>query len=369
MIASQRPHLERSHQPRASTAHRALALSLLAAATACGDDPAGASTAAAPNITAVREPPGANCPHGGVKVTIDGDDPVYVCDGADGSTGSSGSSSDVEVEPIPDDDGDSPCGSGGGVRITVTTDGETHTSYVCHGGGDAVEVTRIDDEGGCNSGLRVTLTPIQGEPEVHYVCDGDTLDAQPADSATCPAGGTTVSVGDSSAFSVCNGQDGDALLFEVELVGPGQDLCIEGGYVLIVGGEEQERHPLCIGGRVACPIEGDWIWTIERIENADGCPFNDCGHGAHGNCGLSSLAEATVSAPGEIVWKQYIPGILGDFAGSLTPEHAFETTNTYFPDATFDGNLDEECHLQGELRYIVQECDATMIVSSDDYLE
>ena len=81
------------------------------------------------DIAVVAEPAGANCPTGGIKVTIAGK-VFFMCDGATGPSGPAASSVSVTAEPAGVN-----CASGG-IKITVPNGagaGDDETFYVCNG--------------------------------------------------------------------------------------------------------------------------------------------------------------------------------------------------------------------------------------------
>lgn len=74
------------------------------------------------------EPPGENCPDGGIRITTD-DETYFACDG-DGS--------DVSTEQVSAYDPDNPCDTNA-VRITITRpDADPSVEYVCQGLDDPV---------------------------------------------------------------------------------------------------------------------------------------------------------------------------------------------------------------------------------------
>ena len=106
----------------------------------CAHNP---TTLCGPDIDVFVEPPGANCPTGGVKIVVSGkykDRVFYVCNGEDGEPGPigppgppgpPGESPTVEVEPA------GPNCPAGGVKITVPdnddADSDPQVFYVCNG--------------------------------------------------------------------------------------------------------------------------------------------------------------------------------------------------------------------------------------------
>jgi hypothetical protein len=127
------------------------ALALPAVATAGPPEPQdpckhNPTTLCGPDIDVFEEPPGPNCPTGGVKIVVSGkykDHVFYVCNGEDGEPGpigppgppgppgEPGESPTVEVEPA------GPNCPTGGVRITVPDNDDEGTDpqvfYVCNG--------------------------------------------------------------------------------------------------------------------------------------------------------------------------------------------------------------------------------------------
>jgi hypothetical protein len=104
-----------------------------------------------PAVVVTEEPEGTNCEEGGLSITVDGGTPTYVCNGAEGPEGNAGGqgpageSPEVVVEQEPEGDN---CALGG-IRITVD-------------GGDPVYVCDGEPDGSGGPGF--VLVDADGEP-------------------------------------------------------------------------------------------------------------------------------------------------------------------------------------------------------------
>ncbi len=120
-----------------------------------------------PGAMVTVEPPGANCPHGGVKVEAGQNAPAYVCNGADGSPGADGEPGrDGEGVVITVEPPSTNCPDGGWKVQAGTGD----PAYICHGAdGDKVVVTVESPGLACEAGgWKITA----GALEPVFVCNG-----------------------------------------------------------------------------------------------------------------------------------------------------------------------------------------------------
>lgn len=155
------------------------------------------------NARATLEQPGANCPHGGVMLTLGSAAPTYLCDGAPGADGQDGTNGQSAIA-TPEAPGVH-CAYGG-QRLQL---GAGTPSYVCNGAPGAIG----------QAGQSVAMTP-----------------EQPG--ANCASGGQRLQVGTGAATYLCNGvpgadgQDGLSVTMIPEPPGPN---CAFGGVALRVG--------------------------------------------------------------------------------------------------------------------------------------
>jgi hypothetical protein len=177
-----------------NTLSRTRPAGLMAGLFACA---ALAACADGKSATVANEPAGVNCAKGGVKVQVGDGTPSYVCNGADGTSGTNGTGG-LSATVTPEDPGAN-CAEGG-VKVQVGTAAAT---YVCN------SAAGVD-------GQSATVTP---EPS----------------GANCAKGGLKVQVGTGAATYVCNGADGaDGQSAAVTAEPPGAN-CVNGGVKVQVG--------------------------------------------------------------------------------------------------------------------------------------
>lgn len=165
------------------------AVLLLGICTGCQPGASGASGTAS-SVSVAEEPPGATCPNGGKRITVQTGDAEptssFVCNGADGARGADGHAG------------------------TKGTDGAAGAA------GAAASVDVSDAGPACPSGGKAIVTRVgNGSPVTSYVCNGADgqgviVTAEPA-GANCPAGGVRLQVGTLSPQYTCNGGAGDGV--------------------------------------------------------------------------------------------------------------------------------------------------------------
>lgn len=167
---------------------------------------------------------------------------------------------------------------------------------------------------------------------------GGDLDAGPNDSDdTGDAGSDT---GDASDTKRSEPRDTDAEL-SFEDVGSDQDVATD------TGNDEDASLDPAGPEPHGCPVLGDWSWHDIRVEtNPDTpCSVNDCGHGNYDDCSTTSLATAYSDGGDHLEWEITIPGILGDYEGTIDDDGQFSLVNEYYPETTMEGRIDTDCEL------------------------
>lgn len=82
----------------------------------------------------------------------------------------------------------------------------------------------------------------------------------------------------------------------------------------------------------------NWVLEVQLIQTISGtCSFNDCGHGSHGSCSITSLMDVQEPSSGQIKLDPMIPGLLRGlyFEGTINSSSGvINTVHEAFPDST-----------------------------------